>query len=156
MKIFANIENNGYWVPNDDKLYYVDVWETNNNYSTVNYEVCPTAGQDDHTEVTRLLRADSEIVAEASTVPAGDRGYGFGANGEYTWLVFPTWAFTTNGTTLADYQDDGWVELISSEILEEGNTRNLVRYNFKVWEGSVTGTFYLKMGSYNAGACLAV
>jgi len=152
VKIFANIENNGYWVPGG--TYYVDVWETANNYSTVDYETCPTSGQDDHVEATRLLRADSEIVAEASTVPAGDRGYTFGANGDFDEENPPVYDFETVAHTLDDWY--GGLTLNSRVVLKEGNTRDLVRYSFDIHPDTLPSTVYLKMGSYNSGACLGV
>jgi len=142
MKIFANIENDGYWVPGG--TYYVDVWEVSHS-STFADGTCDS-GIRGRGSVTHSLRADEEIISGAEGV--------WGANGEYTEEVPPVYDFETSEATLDDWL--GNLTLVSSETLKEGNNCKLVRYIFEVWEDAEESDAYLKMGSNQFSACIEV
>jgi len=152
MKVYVNIENNGYWIPGNS--YYVDVWEVTENLETSDYDSCPQTGIRITAKETRILRADSEIVADAGSGVYGTYS-SWGADGDFTIEYPPVYDFTTTGQVLSDWS--GMFTLNSSEVLKEGNTCNLVRYTFDVSSyAPVDTTLYLKMGSYLEQTCLAV
>ena len=152
MKIFANIENNGYWVPGG--TYYVDIWEVSSGTETEDdYESCPVSGVRILAQGTTILRADSEIVADAGSGAEGTY-WGFGANGEFTEENPPVFDFETSEQTLDDWV--GNLQVVDAETLQEGNNRKLVRYYISVCEDAEPCTCYLKIGSYNSGTCLGL
>lgn len=143
MKVFENIENNGYWIP-DGSTYYIDVWEVDSTVDT---------GSWIRVQQTRILRADSEIVAEVIGPTGSDITMMFGANGEYTDEEPHVYDFQNPAYTLDDWV--GLLTLEDTEVLKTGNSKKLVRYTFRIFDAEGEEipeeyrTLYLKMGSYH-------
>jgi hypothetical protein len=138
MKIFNNIENEGYWIPGN--TYSFEVWLP---HWHVEREDTPNYVVDD--EGAYLIDGGDSITATS-------------AGGEYYYGVEPN--YTSIGILFAskDASLDDCVggELAGAELVSEGVKYNKWRFRVIVPEDAGFDVLYLKVGSYKSHSYLGV